>query len=44
MIRYPELFFETHLSENFYVKQLFLLALGVIVMITSVVLWEKKRG
>lgn len=44
MIRYPKLFFETHLSENFYVKQLFLLALGVIVMITSVVLWEKKRG
>lgn len=43
MIRYPELFFETRLSDNFYAKQAFLLALGVMVMIAAAVLWEKKR-
>ncbi|MCR5541242.1 MAG: ABC transporter permease [Ruminococcus sp.] len=42
-IRYPELFFETHLSDNFYPMQVFLIALGVIVAAASVVLWEKKR-
>lgn len=43
MIRYPELFFETRLSDNFYAKQAFLLVLGVMVMVAAAVLWEKKR-
>lgn len=43
MIRYPEMFFETRLSETFYAKQAFLLALGVIILVAAAILWEKKR-
>lgn len=42
-VRYPELFFETKMADQFYIYQIGLLALGVLVMILAIVLWEKKR-
>ena len=43
LIRYPELFFETKMVERFYINQIGLLALGALVVILAIVLWEKKR-
>lgn len=43
LIRYPEMFFETGLSETFCAKQAFILVLGVVILVATDILWEKKR-
>lgn len=43
LIRYPELFFETKMADQFYINQIGLLVLGALVVILAIVLWEKKR-
>ncbi len=42
-VRYPELFFETKMADQFYIYQIGLLALGALVLTLAIVLWEKKR-
>lgn len=43
LIRYPELFFETKMTDQFYIYQTGLLVLGALVLMLAIVLWEKKR-
>ena len=42
-VRYPQMFFETKMAGQFYIYQIGLLALGALVVMLAVVLWEKKR-
>lgn len=42
-VRYPQMFFETKMADQFYIYQVGLLALGALVVMLTIVLWEKKR-
>ena len=41
-VRYPELFFETKMADQFYIYQIGLLALAALAVMLAIVLWEKK--
>ena len=43
LIRYPELFFETNISDRFYAYQAGLAVVGLLIIMLATVVWEKKR-